>query len=175
MELPCTLIAPLMNCSYRTTERSTSHNLTLLLLVALGGEVEEQPWGRLFSHDIWHFDTECIEDDGDYSALAERLALLAKGCLPIERVRDRVDIESGEIWIEFELDGTTKRYEPVIDNNWVDPAIFEWFVSLVSARSTKGNFTYMDLGGQDCLIGFSEPDVMKRLRRATGLDFKWLS
>jgi hypothetical protein len=48
-------------------------------------------------------------------------------------------------------------------------------VSLVSDRSISGNFTYLDLGGQNCLIGFSSPDELKGLRKATGLDFQWLS
>lgn len=44
----------------------------LPLLTALGGETEEEPYGFL-SSNIWHFDTECIYDHGDYARIALRM------------------------------------------------------------------------------------------------------
>lgn len=60
-----------------------------LVLTRMGGEAEDaQPAGPsgFLSDDIWHFDTECIEDVGDYSRIAARLAALAKGELPLEGI-----------------------------------------------------------------------------------------
>src|SRR5438093_799213 len=67
------------------------------LLCVLGSEVERRPFQRM-SDDIWHFDAECIEDDGDYARVAERFVILTKGLLPLKDLRDRVDIENETAW-----------------------------------------------------------------------------
>ena len=45
----------------------------LLLLCALGGEAEDELQAGEFgypSNQVWHFDTECIEDHGAYQEIA---------------------------------------------------------------------------------------------------------
>jgi len=84
-----------------------------LVLTAMGGEVETTdqggPGGYLSEH-IWHFDTECIEDHDAYAAIARRLRTLAQGDLPLENIEDYVDVEEGNAWVAFKLDGTTHRW-----------------------------------------------------------------
>lgn len=55
-------------------------NLYKTLLMAMGGEVKvkNRTWVP-FSKNIWHFDTECIEEQGDYVRIAHRLRDLAEG------------------------------------------------------------------------------------------------
>jgi len=36
-------------------------------------------------------------------------------------------------------------------------------------------FTYLDLGGQDCLIGCCTPRQLASLNKNTGLNFEWLT
>ena len=43
------------------------------VLVGLGLTEEQKPW-RNHSVNLWHFDTECIEDHGDYKQIVERMA-----------------------------------------------------------------------------------------------------
>jgi hypothetical protein len=59
----------------------------ITLLCVLGGEVERGQFQRI-SDGIWHFDAECIEDNGDYVRVLERFVILAKGLLPLTELRD---------------------------------------------------------------------------------------
>src|SRR5437867_1103310 len=70
------------------------------LLCSMGSELDVEPL-KFASDDIWHFDTECIEDHNDYVRIAQRLSDLAGGDLPIDDVNDYVDIEEGEAWLSF--------------------------------------------------------------------------
>lgn len=145
----------------------------LLLLIALGGETEEEPYGFL-SSDIWHFDTECIEDHGDYAGIALRMEGLADGDLPLEGVEDYVNVEEGRAWLSFSLDKQYYRWELEVEDDWVDTRVFEEFDSLLRGRHQNKRFTYLDLGGQDCLIGCSTPEQLEKLRTVSGLKFRWL-
>ncbi len=77
-------------------------NPYLLLLIVLGGEAEEEPYGFL-SLNIWHFDTECIEDHGDYARIAMRMEELAGGDFSLEGIEDFIDLEVGKAWLAFRL------------------------------------------------------------------------
>ena len=147
----------------------------LHLLIAMGGEQEEEPYGAL-SANIWHLDTECIEDHGAYAAIAHRMRGLAGDALKLEEINDYVDVvEEGEAWLSFKLNGKQIRWEPNVQDDWVDAKIFNQFANLLAQQPTDKRFTYLDLGGQDCLIGCATPAQMEKLKRETGLDFQWLS
>jgi len=83
-----------------------------LLLITMGGELESRltarepdERGTSFASDhIWHFDTECIEGPGSYVRIAERMAVLADGDLPLENIADSVDLEQEVAWLSFTLD-----------------------------------------------------------------------
>ena len=138
-----------------------------LAIVALGGEDG-------LSNDVWHFDAECIEDSGDYVVIAERMRDLARSDLPIEKTVDHVDIENDSAWLEFELDGQRVHWDAAVQDDWVDPAMLSRFAALLEERNTGRRFTYLDLGGQDCVIGCSSPEQMTLLRKRAKLAFKWL-
>jgi hypothetical protein len=61
-----------------------------------------------------------------------------------------------------------------VDDDWVDPLVFCRFVDLLAERQADRRYTYLDLGGQDCLIGCCTDEQLKSLRKLTGLQFKWL-
>jgi hypothetical protein len=145
-----------------------------LLLTIMGGEVEEEPFDRL-SDNIWHFDMECIEDHGSYIRIAERMRDLAGGSLPLENIEDYVNIEAGEAWLAFQLDGLGHKWDLTVNNDWVDPSLFIKFIELLGSRNTGKLFTYFDVEGQDFLIGCSTRDELKLLRKKTGLKFVELS
>ena len=124
-----------------------THEPYLMLLTALGGESEEEPYGFL-SSDIWHFDTECIEDHGDYARIAMRLEELAGGDLPLEAIEDYVDVEEGKAWLAFKLNGQDYRWVLEVDNDWVDTNIFSEFDALLRNRQTDKRYTCLNLGGR---------------------------
>lgn len=146
-----------------------------MVLAALGGEREV---GEPLSNDIWHFDTECIEDHGDYARVAQRMRDLANGDLPLENIKDYIDIvedDEGIAWLEFELDGEKYHWNLKVEDDWVDTDIFGMFIELLEKRGSKKRYTYFDLRGQDCLIGCCTPEQLEKLRENTELDFVWLS
>src|SRR4051812_14866848 len=101
------------------------------LLCALGSEVEraDLEWA---SDDIWHFDAECIEDNGDYVTLIRRFVTLAKGTLPLADIRDHVNIEEDKAWVEFVLEGRSVRWDLKVSDDWVDPELYSRLQQMVA-------------------------------------------
>jgi hypothetical protein len=144
------------------------------VLIRMGGELEREPYTPL-SNNVWHMDAECIEDRGDYARIAERMRELAQGELPIENIRDQVDIENGDAWVEFELNGETIHWGARVKDDWIDPEILSNFCRLLEQQGGERRFTYFDLKGQNCLIGCATEEELRRLRKETGLKFSWLA
>lgn len=148
-----------------------------LLMCAMGDEAEDQAQSGdtgYPSNNIWHFDTECIEDHGDYASIARRLSVMAHPVLPIKDVQDCVDVENGEAWLSFTLDGKAHKWMAKVNDDWVDDTILSRFATLLEGRETDKRFTYIDLGGQDCLIGCATPNQRETLVSATKLNVEWL-
>lgn len=146
----------------------------LLLAEIMGSEVEAEPYGRLFSDNLWNIDLECIEDHGAYTGLINDMIRISAGTLPIEHARDHVDIDAGEVWVELRLDGQTHRFEPEICDDWADPEFFEFIASLHKARQTERRFACLNPGDQFIIIACPTPTEYKNLRRKAGLDFEWI-
>lgn len=142
------------------------------LLIAMGGELEGEngQWVPL-SHDIWHFDTECIEDHGDYARIAARLSEVARGDLPLQNIKDFVDIETKTAWLSFVLDGKEYKWELKVDDDWVDTDVFSKFAGLLRERNPEKNFAYMSLG-QDALVICPTPEQLKMLNKLPGIKFR---
>jgi hypothetical protein len=143
------------------------------LVIRMGGELERKPWTSL-SDNVWHLDTECIEGPGSYARIAERFRDLAQGELPIENIRDRVDLANGDAWLEFELNGETIHWGARVDKDWIDPEIISNFCELLTAQHRTRRYTFFDLKGQDCLIGCATEEELRKLRKVAGLKFTWL-
>ena len=143
------------------------------LLVGLGTTEEQEPYRNLCVN-LWHFDTECIEDDGDYKKIAERMAEMTKGSLRFENVRDSVDIEKEKASLSFSFNGQDIKINCKVEDDWVDTAVFNQFVNLLKQADPSKVYIYYDLGGQDCIIGCVTKKELKRLNDY-GIDFGLLS
>lgn len=141
------------------------------LLCVLGGNVERGDFPRI-SDDIWHLDAECIEDNGDYVRVLEQFVVLAKGQLPLTDLRDRVDIENGEAWVEFTLDGKPIHWDLEVSDDWLAPELYTQLQELVTARAGGKKFFIVALG-QDSLVGFGDAALKDALSRLIGLEFQW--
>jgi hypothetical protein len=140
-----------------------------LALIALGHEDEPR------ASNLWHFDTERIEDHGAYRTIAERFRGLADGDLPLSDVEDFVDVQAGKAWLAFTIDGVAVRWTCEVDGDWVDSTVLTRFADLVAKRRTGRRFTYLDLGGQDCLLGYFSEAEKAQLARVTKLPWQWLT
>lgn len=141
-----------------------------LVLVGLGMQEEKPPW-RPHSENVWHFDTECIEDDGSYARIAERFKSMARGSLPIENVTNHVDLEAGTAWIEFDFRGERHHIDCTVENDWVDTKLFGHFVKLLATSDDSKIFIYYDLGGQDCILACVAKDQLDALN-SNGIAFE---
>jgi hypothetical protein len=140
-----------------------------LVLVGLGMTEEKEPW-RNHSVNVWHFDTESIEDNGDYKRIAERMVEMSQGSLPLENIEDHVDIEKGQAWLSFTFEGKSIKVDCAVKDDWVDPAIFGRFVDLLTQSDPSKIFIYYVLGGQDCIISCVTKNNFECLK-SQGLNF----
>lgn len=148
-----------------------------LLLCVMGSDVGDPGAAGEFafpSDDIWHLDTECIEDHGAYALVARRMSVLAKGALPLEGLRDHVDLDERVAWLEFELRGRREHWDLRVKDDWIDESVLKRFCALLEAQGGARRFTYIDLEGQDCLIGCATPMERELLAKVTGLRVDWL-
>src|SRR5262249_35078143 len=100
------------------------------VLVGLGMTEEQEPW-RNHCANLWHFDTECIEDHGAYKQIVERMSEMAQGSLALGDIQDYVDIEEGKAWVSFVFQGKHSRINCEVNDDWVDPQIFGAFDQLL--------------------------------------------
>ena len=143
-----------------------------MTLVGLGMTEEQPPW-RNHCVNLWHFDTECIEDEGSYVRIAERMAEMTQGALVIGNVQDEVDIEAGVASLAFEHGGTPVHLDLKVNDDWVDPAVFSLFVRLLAISDPSKVFLYLDLTGQDCILACVSRDQFNALSKA-GVTFELL-
>jgi hypothetical protein len=164
------LSPPCRKVSIVSSTKSVPH---VGVIIRLGGELEREPFTPL-SDNLWYLETECIEGDGSYARIAERMRDLAQGELPVENIRDHVDIENGDAWAAFELNGQTIEWHARVKEEWIDPEILSRFCTLLCGQKGRRRYTYLDLKGQDCIIGCATEDELRCLRKLTGMNFSWL-
>jgi len=124
----------------------------ILLLIAMGSEIEKDGEFKFTSTDIWHFDRECIEDDGDYSIVMERIVELIKGELLITDIEDHIDRENEEVGLSFKLNGETYKFNLTLNDDWLNIGVFKIFSNLLEEHGSDRRFFYSDLG-QGILVG----------------------
>jgi hypothetical protein len=91
-----------------------------LLLFVLGIEVEREPWGRAICSRVWNFDTESIYGPGSYERIVKRLCRLTGDPDYLKDIRDFVDIDSGEAWLEYRLGDAVRRLRLDVNDDWAD-------------------------------------------------------
>lgn len=124
---------------------------------------------------LWHFDTECIEDQGDYVKIIQNIERISDGDLKFEDVEDSFDHEANTASVSFKLNGDSYSWDLLVENDWVDPTILSKIVELSKKYKTKGKLTYFNTGGQDMVLGWLTENKLKELRRKTRLDVVWFN
>jgi hypothetical protein len=157
----------------RYPERQYETDPFRLLLTVLGEDSDSSPDTPL-SKQVWHLRVGSITGVGDYAQIAQRMSILAQGDLPITDISDQVDWAAGIVWLRFQLRGEQVEWPARLREHWIDPVLFSRFAALLEAQDTSRRFTYLDLGGQDALLGCATPQQFAELRRRTGLSFQWL-
>ena len=96
------------------------------LLFILGVEVERAPMGRRFCDSVFNFDTECIYATGDYVTIVKRLALLANRSAEVTEVRDFIDHQGGEAWLEYTIGDRARRWTVELQSDWADMMVIAY-------------------------------------------------
>jgi hypothetical protein len=141
------------------------------LLCILGGDVERGKFNRI-SDDIWHLDAECIVEDGDYASLLARFCILAKRDFSVVDVKDHVDIDAGEAWIDFTFNGQLYHWEIEVQDDWMDPGFYSK-VSMLVRKATLEKSFFICAIGQDSLISYGTAEQKAKLSKLSGLAFAW--
>jgi membrane protein YdbS with pleckstrin-like domain len=133
------------------------------LVHLLGVEVEREPWGRFFSDRLWNFDAECIEGDGSYVDIVDRLAAIAGKADSLKDATDSVDVDGGKATLSYSVDGTPRKFRPKVTDDWADPA---------TVQSILGDFTDLDQGFYGIMAG--QTTTIMALRREDADRFRAL-
>ena len=144
------------------------------LLCTLGSSTaEEQP--RLFTNNVWHFDTECIYDGSDYVRLVKRVAALAGDDLPIVSIEAEVNAEEGYSRVAFSIDGEDVNWELGWNGDWVDGAIFVRMAKLLNSRNSDKTIGHWWPGDQTGVLICTSPGNIAKLAAETGLNVENLA
>ena len=135
------------------------------LLFILGSEVEREPWGRAFCSRVWNFDTECIEDTGAYVEIARRLCHVAGRPDAFSGLRDHVDLEAGEAWVEYSVDGKHRRWDAEVNDDWADTLTVAYMMGDLERDGWK--FRAKD-NGQAMVLYYLDDARARRLSELAG-------
>ena len=105
-----------------------------LLIESLATELEREPFTPKVDR-LWMCDLERIEDHGDYQSILQRLDLMHGADPLFSDIEDFVDVEQEQAWVQFRHRGELKRWDFKVDNDWVDPRVFEWYKALLPVGS----------------------------------------
>lgn len=135
------------------------------ILFMLGSEVERAPWGRNVCDRAWNFDVECIDDSGSYVTIVENLCRVAGALGRITDLDDFVDIENGEAWLKYTIDGKIRYYTITVDNDWADP---ETIIAVMEDIERDGKRFYGKDNGQASIWFYLDKDTAEKLNSLTG-------
>ena len=90
---------------------------------------------------------------------------MARGSLPIQNIRDHVDLEERAAWLAFDYEGRSIRIDCKVNDDWVDTDVFRTFVDLLAKSDPSKLYLYYDLHGQDCIIACVSAAQFAELKR----------
>ena len=133
-----------------------------LILFVLGIEVERAPWGRSVCSRVWNFDLECIGESGDYTRIINRLCQVAGQPDQLKNVSDFVDLDAGTAWLQYEVDGQTKKWPVEINDDWADSLTLNYVMDDIQRN---GNRFYFKDNGQAMVLFYLDSATAAELNQ----------
>jgi hypothetical protein len=140
------------------------------LVEVLGFEIENPPYTPICDR-LWMCDFERIESDGDYCDVLRRLERMTGGALALSGLADRVDVDAGKAWVEFECAGKKTRWDLEVQSDFLDPAVLLEYDALLAATGSMVRlYINQEDYGQVAFIGAFAPeqkaafDALTRIR-----------
>jgi len=135
-----------------------------LILSVLGSEVEREPWDRSFCSRVWNFDTECINETGDYVRVVKRLCQVAARPDCLIDVSDFVDLEAGKAWLKYKVNGTARNWRVKVEDDWIDSAVL---TTVMKDIERDGHRFYFKDEGQAMVLFYLDSKKAADLNRLT--------
>ena len=104
-----------------------------LLLIAMGNEIEKEPWGRRVSDQALNLDFECIEDNKSYVTIVKRLCRLAGVDEKLNAVIGDIDFEAQSAELAYKLGDKVRKLSPNFDRDWLDKSILDTVICDIEA------------------------------------------
>lgn len=133
-----------------------------LILFVLGIEVERAPWGRPVCSRVWNFDMECIVSTGDYVRIVNRLCQVAGQPDCLKEVSDFVDIDGGEAWLKYKVNGTERNWSIKVNDDWADTQTINYIMDDIQA---DGRRFYFKDNGQAMVLFYLDSETAAELNR----------
>lgn len=133
-----------------------------LILFMLGCEVESEPWGRPICSRVWNFDTECIYSTGDYVFIVERLCRVAGLPDRLQDLSDFVDIEAGQAWLKYNVEGRERRWPIEVNDDWADTLTLSYVMQDIER---DGRRYYFKDNGQAMVLFYLDDIAAAQLNR----------
>jgi hypothetical protein len=133
-----------------------------VILFALGIEVERAPWGRSICSRVWNFDTECIACSGDYTRIVKRLCEVAGHLDRLTDISDFVDLDSGNAWLKYKVNGTERNWRVEVKDDWADPLTVSYVMADIEHDGRR--FFFKD-NGQAMVLFYLDADAAAELNK----------
>lgn len=145
----------------------------IFLMIALGGELElpDGQWVSI-SDDLWYFDTECIEDNGIYVQIINRLIQISRGLLQLTDIDDHVDIDKNEAWVSFLLNDRPYKWDLKVDDDWFDMSLIQKLNALLFENGFDKKYAVAVID-QSCFISFFNKEQLEKINVLSGLNFEF--
>jgi len=136
------------------------------LLFTLANEVETGLGaGAYYTNQLYSFDTECVEGDGDYARIAMRFADMFKDNFEIKAIADKVDWDNKTAELSFECGGKRYRKEFELNDDWFDVEAFGLFIQASSDMNSQREIGFTKSGGQGIWLCVMTPVQMKAFNK----------
>lgn len=133
-----------------------------LLLLVLGFEIESEPWGRPICSAAWNFDTEFINETGDYAEITTCLCRVAQKPGHLQQVRDFVDVTGRKAWLEYTVSGVQRHWDLDVNNDWADVTGLAYVMADIESDGRR--FYFID-NGQAMVLYFLDAATAAELNR----------
>jgi len=143
------------------------------LLFTLANEVETGLGaGAYYTNQLYSFDTECIEGNGDYARIAMRFAEMFQDEFEIKGISDKVDWDNKAAELSFECGGKRYHKDLVMEDDWLDAKVFELFIQVANDMNSQRRLGFTDSGGQDIWLCVMTQSQMKVFNKLTGQNMR---
>jgi hypothetical protein len=136
-----------------------------LLLFVLGVDVPRAPHGRTLSQRVWDFDTECVYGPGAYVKIVDHLVRLADAASRVTEIADDLKRGAKSGSLEYVLDGTRRRIEVRIDDDWADLSAVR---RVMADLESGGRRFYARDNGQAMVLVYVDEASAARLAQLCG-------